>query len=97
MPSTVAIATFDHVTMTAPPSMAETVANGCSFPSDWREARDSLRLWREEGGRESSKVVALGVELVTRYGNKLGEEGERDNFLKLICPTLTLKSQTGGE
>ena len=71
----VTVATVNHVISATPPSMAESVADSCAFPSDWKEARDSLRRLREEGGRESSKVVALGVELVKRYGNKLGDEG----------------------
>ena len=45
-----------------------------SFP-DWKTARNILRDLRENGGRESEKVIFLGTELLDNYGSKLGDEG----------------------
>lgn len=44
------------------------------FP-DWKTARNILRDLRENGGRESEKVIFLGTELLDNYGSKLGDEG----------------------
>ena len=42
---------------------------------DWKTARDILRDLRDNGARESEKVVFLGTELLDNYGSKLGDEG----------------------
>lgn len=43
--------------------------------TDWKTARNILRDLRDNGGRESEKVVFLGTELLDNYGSKLGDEG----------------------
>ena len=56
--------------------MAESVRTSRESFSDWRETRKQLQRWREEGGRESDKVVRFGVDLIKKHGSKLGEEGK---------------------
>ena len=43
--------------------------------TDWKTARDILRDLRDNGARESEKVVFLGTELLDNYASKLGDEG----------------------
>ncbi|XP_065199203.1 ER membrane protein complex subunit 2-like [Sycon ciliatum] len=42
--------------------------------SSWHAARDQLRKWREEGSKQSERVLALGQDLITEQGTKLGDE-----------------------
>ena len=52
----------------------EDVSSGVEF-EDWCSAREKLRTLREEGGRKSWEVVALGERLLREYPGKLGNEG----------------------
>lgn len=44
----------------------------------WKDARDTLRRWREENSRKSDLVLELGRPLLQRYVSALGNEGERE-------------------
>ncbi len=52
--------------------------------SNWIEARDTLRQWRDEKSRKSSKIVELGSFLLENRKQDLGNEG------KLACLSLCL-------
>lgn len=41
----------------------------------WVEARDTLRNWREEDFRKSSRIVQLGRHLLKEKRSQLGGEG----------------------
>ena len=43
----------------------------------WKDARDTLRRWREENSRKSDLVLELGQPLLQSYVSALGNEGER--------------------
>lgn len=44
----------------------------------WKDARDTLRRWREENSRKSDSVLELGRPLLQSYVSALGNEGERE-------------------
>ena len=44
--------------------------------SGWRDARNTLRRWREENSRKSDLVVELGLPLLKNHVSSLGDEGE---------------------
>lgn len=44
----------------------------------WKDARDTLRRWREENSRKSDLVLELGRPLLKSYVSALGNEGERE-------------------
>ena len=41
----------------------------------WIDARDTLRKWREDGSRKSSKTVKLARDLLMHRKSDLGNEG----------------------
>lgn len=48
---------------------------GSGVACDWVEARDTLRQWREEDVRKSTKTVELGEFLMKHRKSDLGNEG----------------------
>lgn len=55
--------------------MEEVGSNGVVW-SGWRDARNTLRRWREENSRKSDLVVELGLPLLKNHSSALGDEGE---------------------
>ena len=57
------------------PLMEVVGSNGVVW-SGWRDARNTLRRWREENSRKSDLVVELGLPLLKNHSSTLGDEGE---------------------
>lgn len=68
--------------------------NGEDAFSSWQAARDQLRKWREEGSKQSERVLELGQALISDYGSKLGDElwtvYEQAFIAALDCKQMTL-------
>lgn len=64
-------------------SLTNSSASNSGSASDWIEARDTLRQWREEDVRKSLKTVELGIFLLKHRKSDLGNEGV---FFLCMCP-----------
>ena len=74
--------------------MEEVGSNGAVW-SGWREARKTLRKYRESRARKSSHVILLGTRLLQNHSGSLGDESEcalirvtHTPCVKSTCPRM---------